>query len=56
MNDRTGNNYQAILKTPFGILGICCIQDALTGIGFLFSDKNPQRAILPIAQAWAAGA
>jgi len=56
MNDRTGNNYQAILKAPFGILGICCILDALTEIDFLFSDENPQRAILQIAQAWAAGA
>ncbi len=34
-------NYQAKLPTPFGMLGICCEADTLTGIDFLDSDVTP---------------
>ena len=34
-------DYQAKLKTPFGVLGIQCTDDALTGIGFLAPDIPP---------------
>ncbi|MDX8385487.1 MAG: methylated-DNA--[protein]-cysteine S-methyltransferase [Gallionella sp.] len=55
MNDRhiinrDDNNYQAILKVPFGMLGIRCTKDALTGIDFLLSAEKPQPATLSIAQ------
>ena len=30
--------YQAIIKAPFGVLGICCTEDLLTGIDFLARD------------------
>ena len=35
-------DYQAKLKTPFGVLGIRCTDDALTGIGFLAPNTKPQ--------------
>jgi len=35
-------DYQAKLKTPFGILGIRCTDDALTCIEFLAPDTAPQ--------------
>jgi len=35
-------HYQAKLKTPFGMLGIRCEEDALTGIEFLASGAKPQ--------------
>ena len=34
-------DYQAKLKTPFGVLGIRCEVDALTGIEFLAPDTPP---------------
>ena len=34
-------DYQAKLQAPFGILGICCTDDALTGIEFLATDTIP---------------
>jgi methylated-DNA-[protein]-cysteine S-methyltransferase len=34
--------YQAKLKTPFGVLGIRCEADALTGIEFLPASVKPQ--------------
>ena len=34
--------YQAKLQTPFGVLGICCTDDALTGIKFLAPGAVPQ--------------
>ena len=37
-------NYQAKLTVPFGVLGICCTADALTGIDFLHAGEKPQRA------------
>lgn len=37
-------NYQAKLKMPFGLLGIRCTGDALTGIDFLPTDEEPQPA------------
>jgi len=38
----TEKTYQAILSAPFGVLGICCENDVLTGINFLDSDTLPQ--------------
>ena len=35
-------NYQAKLSTPFGMLGIRCEVDVLTGIDFLEQDASPQ--------------
>lgn len=37
-------NYQAKLSVPFGVLGISCTEDALTGIDFLPAGETPQRA------------
>lgn len=34
-------DYQAILQTPFGMLGIQCTEDALTGIEFLPPHDQP---------------
>ncbi len=45
-----GMNYQAKLKTPFGVLGIRCTADALTGIDFLPADEKPQRATSAFAK------
>jgi methylated-DNA-[protein]-cysteine S-methyltransferase len=39
-----GMDYQAKLKVPFGVLGIHCTGDALTGIDFLPVSEKPQRA------------
>lgn len=44
-------NYQAKITAPFGMLGIRCDGDALTGIDFLFSNEIPQRAINQLAQS-----
>ncbi len=35
-------NYQAKLKTPFGMLGILCNDEALTGIEFLAPGSRPE--------------
>ena len=35
-------DYQAKLKVPFGVLGICCTDDMLTGIDFLPARTAPQ--------------
>ena len=32
------NRYQAIIQAPFGVLGIRCVTEALTGIEFLAPD------------------
>jgi len=37
-------DYQAKLSTPFGVLGIRCSEDALTGIDFLSAIETPQHA------------
>lgn len=37
-------DYQAKLSAPFGVLGIRCDKDALTGIDFLSADEKPQAA------------
>jgi len=37
-------DYQAKLKAPFGMLGIRCSGEALTGIDFLPSGEAPQHA------------
>ena len=44
-------DYQAKLKVPFGVLGICCTGDALTGIDFLPAGEKPQRATSVFAEA-----
>jgi len=44
-------DYQAKLKTPFGVLGIRCSEDALTGIDFLPAGEKPQRATNMLAEA-----
>jgi methylated-DNA-[protein]-cysteine S-methyltransferase len=43
-------DYQAKLSVPFGVLGICCTGDALTGIDFLPAGEKPQRATSAFAQ------
>ncbi|TAN77983.1 MAG: methylated-DNA--[protein]-cysteine S-methyltransferase [Gallionella sp.] len=43
-------SYQAKLSAPFGVLGICCADDALTGIDFLSPDEKPQRATSAFAE------
>jgi methylated-DNA-[protein]-cysteine S-methyltransferase len=48
---QTAHNYQAILSAPFGVLGILCEDDALTGIDFLLPDSLPQAPSNPFAQA-----
>ena len=42
-------DYQAKLKTPFGVLGIRCSEDMLTGIDFLPASEKPQRATSALA-------
>ena len=37
-------DYQARLAVPFGVLGIRCAGDVLTGISFLPGTEKPQRA------------
>jgi len=37
-------DYQAKLTVPFGVLGIRCTGDVLTGIDFLPASEKPQRA------------
>ena len=32
---KSAREYQAIIKAPFGVLGICCEEEMLTGIEFL---------------------
>ena len=44
-------DYQAKLKTPFGVLGIRCTAEALTGIDFLPAGEKPQRATNMLAEA-----
>jgi len=44
--------YQAILKVPFGALGIRCTEDALTGIDFLTESAKPQRPITAFAEQY----
>ncbi|MCR4297768.1 MAG: methylated-DNA--[protein]-cysteine S-methyltransferase [Gallionella sp.] len=41
---------QAKLPTPFGMLGIRCTGDALTGIDFLPASEKPQRAANAFAE------
>ena len=44
-------DYQAKLKVPFGVLGIRCTGDALTGIDFLPSGEKQQRPANTFAEA-----
>lgn len=44
-------NYQAKITAPFGMLGIRCDGDALTGIDFLPANENPQHATSPFAKS-----
>ena len=43
-------DYQAKLKMPFGVLGIRCTGNVLTGINFLPTGEKPQRATSALAQ------
>ncbi|MDD5299029.1 MAG: methylated-DNA--[protein]-cysteine S-methyltransferase [Gallionella sp.] len=43
-------DYQAKLKTPFGVLGIRCTGDVLTGIDFLPATEKPQQATNALAK------
>jgi methylated-DNA-[protein]-cysteine S-methyltransferase len=43
-------DYQAKLTVPFGVLGIRCTEDALTGIDFLLASEKPQRATSAFAK------
>jgi len=43
-------DYQAKLKAPFGVLGIRCSRDALTGIEFLPAGEKPQKATSAFAK------
>lgn len=43
-------DYQAKLVVPFGVLGIRCTGDALTGIDFLPASEKPQRATSAFAK------
>ncbi len=42
--------YQAKLKVPFGVLGIRCAVDVLTGIDFLPAAAKPLRATSVLAE------
>jgi len=42
-------DYQAKLTVPFGVLGIHCFEDALTGIDFLPAAEKAQRATSALA-------
>jgi len=44
-------DYQAKLKAPFGVLGIRCTAEALTGIDFLPAGEKSQRATNMLAEA-----
>ena len=44
-------DYQAKLVVPFGVLGIRCSNDALTGIDFLPATEKPQCATSAFAQS-----
>ena len=39
---KSKNEYQAIIKAPFGVLGICCDEETLTGIDFLLLNSKLQ--------------
>jgi methylated-DNA-[protein]-cysteine S-methyltransferase len=43
-------DYQAKLLAPFGMLGIRCDDEALTGIDFLHAGEQPQRATSALAE------
>ena len=43
-------DYQAKLKTPFGMLGIRCTDEALTGIEFMMPNTRPQASRSALAQ------
>lgn len=47
---QTAHHYQAKIITPFGALGILCMEDALTGIEFLAPDTLPQAPSSPFAR------
>jgi methylated-DNA-[protein]-cysteine S-methyltransferase len=43
-------DYQAKLAVPFGVLGLRCTEDVLTGIDFLPASQKPQRATSAFAK------
>ena len=48
---QAAHSHQAKIITPFGVLGILCEEDALTGIEFLAPDTLPQAPLNLFAQA-----
>ncbi len=48
---QSAHHYHAKLTAPFGVLGILCEDNALTGINFLAPDTLSQAPINPFAQA-----
>jgi methylated-DNA-[protein]-cysteine S-methyltransferase len=44
------NKYQAVLTAPFGVLGILCAGDELTGIDFLAPETLPQNPVSTFAE------
>jgi len=47
---KTTNQYQARLIAPFGVLGIVCNEDTLTGIQFLAADAVAQAPLSRFAE------
>jgi len=47
---QTSNLYQAKIKAPFGVLGICCHDELLTGISFLPKESSLQQPTSLFAQ------
>ena len=48
---QASNLYQAKIKAPFGVLGICCHDEWLTGIEFLPKDASLQAPTSLFAQS-----
>jgi methylated-DNA-[protein]-cysteine S-methyltransferase len=46
----TVQNFQATIRTPFGVLGIGCANDALTNIEFLTPDTKLQTPVSAFAE------
>ena len=49
-----GKNYHAVVKTPFGAVGIVMVDDYLTKVELLVTDSRPISCKTPLAAAVAA--
>jgi methylated-DNA-[protein]-cysteine S-methyltransferase len=49
-NMKADNHYQAILTAPFGMIGVACEDNVLTGINFLAPDILPQTPLSELSQ------